>query len=347
MNQNLLTQKKQAFKDLYPDTFFLDLSELNLLTQYLKQQNIIDRNDEVIMAESAGEGNMNLTLRVTTHHRSLIVKQSRPWVEKYPTIPAPVHRASIEGLFYKTIAGIAGLSENVPVFMGLDEKSNIIFMEDLGHIESFDGMYQGRVLPEEKLRTLIQWAGTLHQQEFAPEVRHLLKNCEMRQLNHEHIFSLPLRKSNGLDLESFTPGLGKVGDELKNNPAYCKRAEELGKLYLSEGKSLLHGDYYPGSWMQKGDKVYVIDPEFCFFGPPEFDLGVVMAHLVLTSQPQSMYEMVFDFYQNAGSLDKKLVYNFAGVEIMRRLLGVAQLPVANHLGKKEEMLMTSLEWVLQ
>ena len=346
MKQDLLTQKKQAFKDLYPDTFFLDVSEPDLLTQFLRQHKIIGPEDQVVRAEKAGEGNMNLTIRVVTQQQSLIVKQSRPWVEKYPDIPAPVHRTSIEGLFYKTIAGVEGLSENIPAFMGLDEKSNVIFMEDLGQLKGFDGLYQGTLLQEGHLQTLLQWLHALHQQEFSPDVRHLLKNCEMRQLNHEHIFSLPLRRNNGLDLESVSPGLSKVGDELKNNPAYLKKAEELGKLYLSEGSCLLHGDYYPGSWMRKDDKVYVIDPEFCFFGPPEFDLSVVLAHLVLASQPPSLPEKVFDFYQSADSLDKKLVYNFAGIEIMRRLLGVARLPVPDELGKKEEMLMTSLEWVL-
>jgi 5-methylthioribose kinase len=346
MNQNLFLQKKQEFKHLYPDTFFLDLSAPDMVDQYLKQQNIIDQHDQIIRIEKAGQGNMNLTLRVVTNHHTLIVKQSRPWVEKYPSIPAPMHRTSIEGLFYKTITDIPELSNNMPKLVGLDEKSNIIFMEDLGQIESFDGMYRGTPIQEEHLSILLYWINILHQHEFSPEVRHLLKNFEMRKLNHEHIFSLPLNKNNGLDLENFTPGLSQVGNELKNNPSYCKKVEELGKLYLSEGKVLLHGDYYPGSWMQKENKVYVIDPEFCFFGPPEFDIGIVLAHLLLSDQPRPMHEKVFAYYQNNTALDKKLVYNFAGVEIMRRLIGVAQLPLHNELEKKEEMLMTSLEWVL-
>ena len=35
-------------------------------------------------AVRAGDGNMNCTVRVTTGTGTLIVKQSRPWVEKYP-----------------------------------------------------------------------------------------------------------------------------------------------------------------------------------------------------------------------------------------------------------------------
>lgn len=346
MNQNLFSQKKQEFKKLYPDTIFLDPSEPEVINNYLQQQKLTDERDRIIHVEKAGQGNMNLTLRVITKNHSFIVKQSRPWVEKYPAIPAPVHRTSIEGLFYKTIAYIPELAENIPKLLGLDEKSNTIFIEDLGQIKSFESMYGGHPLQEEHMRILLYWINRLHQQEFSPETRYLLKNLEMRKLNHEHIFALPINKNNGLDLDSFTKGLSKLGNELKANPTYCKKVEALGELYLSDGKCLLHGDYYPGSWMQREGKVYVIDPEFCFFGPPEFDIGVVLAHLLLSGQPLHTQEKIFDYYQNATLLDKRLVYNFAGVEIMRRLIGVAQLPLPDELDKKEEMLMTSLEWVM-
>ena len=43
-----------------------------------------------------GEGNMNYTLRVRTNGRSIILKQARPWVEKYPVIDAPDERAVVK-----------------------------------------------------------------------------------------------------------------------------------------------------------------------------------------------------------------------------------------------------------
>ena len=58
--------------------------------------------DETIeRSERAGDGNMNLVLRVVTNRRSLIVKQSRPWVEKYPQIAAPAERIAAEIRFYQ------------------------------------------------------------------------------------------------------------------------------------------------------------------------------------------------------------------------------------------------------
>jgi len=60
------------------------------------------------------------------------------------------------------------------------------------------------------------------------------------------------------------------------------RAKELGDLYLSDGPTLLHGDFYPGSWLRTTQGIRIIDPEFAFTGAAEFDVGVFAAHLAFT-----------------------------------------------------------------
>lgn len=342
----MLEKKKEEFKNLFPGVMFLDAADVQSLEKYLKSQKQIDQKDAIEKVEKAGVGNMNLTLRVITQEKTLIVKQSRPWVEKYPTISAPVHRTSIEGIFYKSINHHHFLNTYIPKLFGLDERANIIFLEDLGEIDSLETAYSGNPINEKTVHELILWLKTLHQLEFSPETKHLLKNLKMRVLNHEHIFELPLRRNNGLNLDEITPGLEKIADELKWNMTYCKKVEELGKLYLSDGKTLLHGDFYPGSWMLKNNSLYIIDPEFCFFGLPEFDLGVMLAHLALANQPEALQNAMLDSYGHQEHLNKKLVHNFAGVEIMRRIIGVAQLPIPSHKEFKEDLLMKSLEWVM-
>ncbi|MBK8314154.1 MAG: hypothetical protein IPL01_09085 [Acidobacteria bacterium] len=59
----------------------------------------LNTDERVISAGKAGEGNMNYTLRVETSDRSFILKQARPWVEKYPQVSAPWDRAIVEGSF--------------------------------------------------------------------------------------------------------------------------------------------------------------------------------------------------------------------------------------------------------
>jgi len=87
----------------------------------------------------------------------------------------------------------------------------------------------------------------------------------------------------------------------------------------------------------------VIDPEFGFFGPPEFDAGVFLAHMYLASQsdPQRVLRRTSEW------CDVRLTKRFAGVEIMRRILGVAQLPLRIGPQEKQELLEVSKEFVLE
>ena len=91
------------------------------------------------------------------------------------------------------------------------------------------------------------------------------------------MFALPLREANGLDLDAYTttPGLEAAVAPLRADAAYGQAVAALGERYLlGEGESLLHGDFFPGSFLQTAAGVRVIDPEFCFCGDAELDLGV-------------------------------------------------------------------------
>ncbi len=174
----------------------------------------------------------------------------------------------------------------------------------------------------------------------------MFANREMRLLNHEHIFDIPLRENNGLDLDAITPGLECAAKRMRADAGYCRRAAELGRLYLADGTTLVHGDYFPGSWLQTAAGVKVIDPEFCFMGTPEFDLGVMMAHCYLSRQPDVLVETIPELYHTVRWMDVQLAKQFAGLEIMRRLMGVSQLPLSHNIQVKESLLELSRSLVL-
>jgi 5-methylthioribose kinase len=112
----------------------------------------------------------------------------------------------------------------------------------------------------------------------------------------------------------------------------------LGDKYLADGPYLLHGDYYPGSFLKTNSGVKVIDPEFCFYGFAEFDLGVFIAHLKMTEQSQDLTDVVLLNYKKGTDFDEKLLNQFVGVEILRRIIGLAQLPLSLSLETKKELL---------
>jgi 5-methylthioribose kinase len=80
----------------------------------------------------AGAGNMNRTLRVPLGGRSIVLKQSVPFVAKYPQIAAPAERITVEASFYRAIAGTAAVMARMPRVLGFDEANRLLCMEDLG-----------------------------------------------------------------------------------------------------------------------------------------------------------------------------------------------------------------------
>ena len=221
----------------------------------------------------------------------------------------------------------------MPKLLWMDKQARILALEDLGSASDFFPLYAREIaLPEGTLTDLVAYLSALHGLAPASEVeREELANLEMRALNHEHIFALPLRAENGLDLDAYTgtPGLAAAARSLKEDTVYARVVADLGERYRhGSGDSLLHGDFFPGSFLRTSIGVRVIDPEFCFCGDAEYDLGIFAAHLLLAGKPAERAEQVLRLYQPpAGAkISPELARQYAGVEIMRRLIGVAQIP---------------------
>ena len=178
----------------------------------------------------------------------------------------------------------------------------------------------------------------------------LFRNEAMRRLNHEHIFDVPLRTDRAIAqmLNQVTPGLHETRETLRDDGTFCRAIEELGRRYLEgPGTALIHGDLFPGSLLRTGDgQLRVIDPEFSFCGDPEFDLGVFYAHLLLSDHRDEIAELWLQIALEGKSHSEPLTRKYAGVEIMRRLLGVAQLPISRSLEFKTHLLERSHEMVL-
>lgn len=340
------------FLRAHPKGFFVDPTDRTGLERYARRRGWIGRAETLISVAKAGEGNMNLVLRLTTERSSFILKQARPWVEKYPQIDAPAGRARVEGAFYRAVASSPALRTAMPALLDEDETSSVLILEDLGRAQDFTPLYTGSHLSESEMEMLASYLVELHRLAVRTSdlPRGILRNREMRALNHEHIFRLPLAEDNGLSLDDITPGLADAAQALRRHRAYLRRARELGELYLEDGPALVHGDYFPGSWLRTGEGVKVIDPEFCFLGTPAFDLGVLVAHLHLSRQPSAVGENLLESYRlssGAGTELLAVARQLAGIEIMRRLIGVAQLPrLRANLEEKKNFLELSRELVL-
>ena len=332
---------------LLPGHYFLD-ADLERVRAYLVAQGVLRgggllrRGDGIKLIQVLGGGNMNRVQRVVLakadrrYGGSVVVKQARPWVEKYPQIEAPVERARAEAKYFQLVGLVPELAQHAPALIHHDGGNHVLVLEDLGEGSDLQSLYTGGDLRERLgdghtiLETVVAYLSRLHTHFRENPPARALVNKAMRALNHEHVFALPFRKDNGLDLEAYAPGLTAAAAATVDE-VLRKRIRRLGERYLDPrgGGTLLHGDFYPGSWLvsreaEGGAALYVIDPEFSFTGPPEWDFGVLAAHLHLSGHADAVTEARALY---AGPLDEGLWRGFAGTEILRRLLGVAQLPL--------------------
>ncbi len=315
-------------------------TSLPVLQEFLESKNWLNSNEKINAISKPGEGNMNVLLRVKTDQRSFILKQSRPYVHKYQQIKAPLNRIEVEYKFYQAVQG-AFITKHIPAILAFDKKDYLIQMEDLGQCEDMTFCYRDRKVSLDILKKLIGISNGIHKM---GKVEKFPENMALRELNHQHIFVLPFMEENGFHLDEVQQGLQELSLLYKKDTTIKAVVNKLGDKYLSKGNVLIHGDYYPGSWMQLENKVYIIDPEFSFIGFREFDLGVMTAHLIMATMNVSSMATVMEHYK--GEADSILVSQVAGIEIIRRLIGLAQLPLQRSIEEKDYLLQHARKMIL-
>ena len=314
-------------------------SSLSEIEKYLKKElNIFSSDEQVHNVEVPGEGNMNVVLRVETNKKSFILKQSRPYVNKYPNIKNSEKRIIVEDQFYELIIK-SEIQKFFPKKIDFIKKDLILLIEDLGQCRDMSYLYSSKNMNLDHFNSLIYILESIHK----TKVNSFPSNYSLKELNHEHIFVLPFQK-NDFQLDDIQSGLKKLSTYITNDSNINDVVKRIGDMYLKVGNTLLHGDYYPGSWMQKDDNVYVIDPEFSHLGFKEFDLGVMAAHLTMITESEDYLNKIIKAYSE--NIDKSIFYKVSGIEIIRRIIGLAQLPLDMSLNAKEKLLNIAKKMIL-
>lgn len=331
--------KVDLFKAHFPDAYYFDEKNLQRLPEYLRGKGLISHEERILSTEKPGEGNMNFVRRVTTDKQSFILKQSRPWVEKYPQIKAPVERLEAEATYFKFVSKEPFFHKYSPHVLLHDPDNLILVTEDLGFSSDYTFCYRkAKKIHEADIAALLKYISHLHAINWELSSMDFPTNQALKQLNHEHIFVYPYVSDNGFDLDSIKPGLQELSFPIKNANILKKRISALGEKYLSSGPVLIHGDFYPGSWLKINQDVKVIDPEFAFFGFAEFDIGVMTAHLFMSGMKLDDVRATIFNYEKRAQFDNQLFLGFCGAEIIRRIIGLAQLPLDLTLSEKAELL---------
>lgn len=252
---------------------------------YAKKQGLFSNELELECSE-IGDGNLNYVFRIRDPKsgKGIIIKQALPYAKVVgESWPLTLKRAQIEANALKKHGEFAaGL---VPEVYVIDEDLALTVMEDLSHLTiAREGLIGLESYP--KLATDIgeYLAQTLfHTSDFALhpfEKKKLVSdfsNPELCKITEDLIFTDPF-----FDYETndFEPSLRVDVEAIWSNELLKLEVAKLKKSFLTEAEALLHGDLHTGSIFASETETKVIDPEFAFYGPIGFDVGLFLANLI-------------------------------------------------------------------
>ncbi|TQR10328.1 S-methyl-5-thioribose kinase [Psychrobacillus soli] len=324
-----------------------------------------------------GDGNLNYVFRIRDpkNGKGIIIKQALPYAKVVgESWPLTLKRAKIEASALKKHGEFAaGL---VPEVYAIDEELAITVMEDLSRLTiAREGLICLESYP--KLSTDIgeYLAQTLfHTSDFALhpfEKKKLVSefsNPELCKITEDLIFTDPFFDYETNDFES---SLRVDVEAIWSNELLKLEVAKLKKSFLTEAEALLHGDLHTGSIFASEMETKVIDPEFAFYGPIGFDVGLFLANLIfqtITREGESRVvifehiEKTWEVFSSKFSelwkkeavesykdtkgfetyvLDKIFqdAIGFAGCELIRRTIGLAHVKDLDRIVDEEQRIL--------
>lgn len=250
-------------------------------------RNILGGEPSAWLVNEVGDGNLNLVFVVKGASGGVAVKQALPYVRLVgESWPLPLSRAHYEYMALSQQARLAG--GLVPRIIHYDEAQALIVMELLEpHIIMRRGMIAASTYPKfaEDISTFMAEI-LFHTSDLALPA-HAKKsligafagNSALCKISEDLIFTDPYRVA---ELNRWTsPQLDGFAARWRSDTELKIAVSRLKLKFMSCAEALLHGDLHTGSIMVTEEDTRVIDPEFAFMGPMGFDLGALIANLLL------------------------------------------------------------------
>lgn len=249
----------------------------------------IFHDDDEFESQEVGDGNLNQVFKVwakADRKRTVVLKQALPYLRLVgDSWPLPPDRARIEAqaltIHYNLVP------QHTPRMYFYDPDLYLIAMRNLdNHLIMRKGLSQGIQYPHFAdhiglflARTLGNTSDlVLDYRTKKLEVARFI-NPELCKITEDLVFTEPYRPTerNGFHKELEPQVLALQADaEVHIQVALMK------EKFMTQAQALVHGDLHTGSIMVNQTETYVIDPEFAFYGPIGFDVGAVIANLLLS-----------------------------------------------------------------
>ncbi|BAU26840.1 5'-methylthioribose kinase [Aneurinibacillus soli] len=240
-----------------------------------------------LTSREIGDGNLNFVFHIQDEisNKSIIFKQALPYARVVgESWPLTLDRARIESealiLQGELCPGF------VPQVYHYDIEMALTVMEDLSAYEIMrKGLVARKYYPNFAkhigtflARTLFLTSDlALHPYEKKKRVASF-SNPELCKITEDLVFTDPYYDAA---TNSFNPLIREQAEALWHDDAVKLEVAKLKEGFLTRTQALLHGDLHTGSIMATEEGTKVIDPEFAYYGPMGFDIGAVIANLVL------------------------------------------------------------------
>lgn len=242
-----------------------------------------------------GDGNLNLVFIVKSPQGAVVVKQALPYVRLVgDSWPLPLRRSFFEwNALTRQAARDPG---RVPDLYHFDEEQALIVMRWLSpHVIFRKAVVAGVIhprLPGDMGRFLARSlfrgsALSLDGTRLRADMALFADNTALADITETLVFTDPYFPA---PLNRHTPGLDAWITSLRADRALRIAAQEMKHAFVARTETLVHGDLHSGSIMVTADDTQVIDPEFALYGPFGFDVGMLLANLLLAYHAQSGHE---------------------------------------------------------
>jgi 5-methylthioribose kinase len=297
--------------------------------------------------EAAGQGNINFVRRVRLERqRSVIVKHARPTLERFPQYRATTERLAFEHRYARSVEQMLSDREPVPArIFHFDPVQHVLVLEDLGDAPQLGSALDAHRPPLAALRQLGNFLARVHTRSAAraAELSPEFENREMQELHGEHIFALPF-EPDAFPLPAKTRA---TADRLLSDAQLRDRIAALREIYYETREALVHADVQSSNVLLQGERPRLLDHELAHFGDPAFDVGTVLAHVNFHIAVEPDYapfraaaDALLEGYAEGGGSEAVLARapGHAGVEMLRRTIGAARLPLAEAPSRAQRVL---------
>ena len=266
----------------------------NFIENNDKIKNIFGDTEEIEIKE-VGDGNLNLVFFVESKKNSICIKQPLPYLRVLKDWPLTLKRSYYESEYMNIHSN--HVSDLMPKIYDFDPELCTITMEKLSpHIIMRHGLINGTKyekfaedISTFMAKTLFFTSDLYLKADQKKELNsRFIMNTELCKITEDLIFTDPYTYNKNNRWTS--PHLDKQKNEIETNDDLKIAVSRLKIKFMSETQSLLHGDLHTGSIMVTENDTKVIDPEFAFYGPMGFDVGALLANLLMNFFSQNGHE---------------------------------------------------------